>query len=52
MCCTPLYTYKHKQGKQDMRPPTNNWGQRRTELRLQAEIVTNITTRNSERKGI
>ena len=33
-----------------MSPPKNNWGQRRTEHRFSAEIVTDITTRNSERK--
>jgi len=33
-----------------MNPPTNNWRLRRTEHRLYAEIVTDITTRNSERK--
>jgi hypothetical protein len=34
-----------------MNPPTNNWGQRRTEHRLYEETVTDITTRNLERKG-
>jgi len=33
-----------------MSPPTNNRRQRRTEDRFYAEIVTDITTRNSERK--
>jgi hypothetical protein len=28
-----------------MRPPTNNWMQRRTEHCFYAEIVTDITTR-------
>jgi len=32
-----------------MSPPTNNWRQRRTEHRCYAEIVTDMTTRNSER---
>ena len=31
-------------------PPTNNQSQRRTELRFYAEMVTDITTQNSERK--
>ena len=31
-----------------MNPPTNNWQQRRTEHISYAEIVTDITTRNSE----
>ena len=31
-------------------PPTNNWKQRRSKHRLYAEIVTDITTRNAERK--
>ena len=31
-----------------MLPPANNWRQRRTEHRFYAEIVTDITTRNSE----
>jgi hypothetical protein len=35
-----------------MRPPTNNWRQRRTEHRFYVEIVTDITTRNSERKDL
>jgi len=30
-----------------MSPPTNNWRWRRTEHRFYAEIVTDITTRNS-----
>jgi hypothetical protein len=33
-----------------MSPPTNNWRLRRTEHRYYAEIVADITTRNSERK--
>ena len=33
-----------------MRPPTNHWRYRRTEHRFNAEIATDITTRNSERK--
>jgi hypothetical protein len=33
-----------------MRPPTNNWRQRPTQHRFNVEIVTEITTRNSERK--
>ena len=33
-----------------MNPPTNNWKQTGTEHRFYAEIVTDITTRNSERK--
>jgi hypothetical protein len=33
-----------------MIPPTNNWRLRRTEHRLYEEIVTDITTRNPERK--
>jgi hypothetical protein len=32
------------------RPPTNNSRQRRTEHRFYAEIATDITTRNPERK--
>jgi len=32
-----------------MSPPTNSWRKRRTEHRLYAEIVTDITTRNIER---
>ena len=33
-----------------MSPRTNNWKERRTEHTFYAEIVTDITTRNSERK--
>jgi hypothetical protein len=33
-----------------MHPPTHNWEKIRTEHRFYAEIVTDITTRNSERK--
>jgi hypothetical protein len=33
-----------------MLPPTNNWRKRRTEYHCYAEIVTDITTWNSERK--
>ena len=33
-----------------MRPPTNNWRLRRTEHRFYAEIITDITTLNLERK--
>ena len=33
-----------------MSPPTRNWRQRRTEHRFNAEIVTDITTWNSEGK--
>jgi len=33
-----------------MRPPTNNWRYRRTEYRFNAEIATDITTRNTELK--
>jgi hypothetical protein len=36
--------------KQDMSPPTNNWRERRTEHSFYAEIVTDSTTRNPERK--
>ena len=31
-------------------PPTNNWRSRRTKHRFYAEMVTDIKTRNSERK--
>ena len=48
MCWTPLYVNKHKQRKQDITPPTNNWRYRRTKHRFYAEIVTDITTRNSK----
>jgi hypothetical protein len=34
-----------------MSTPTNNWRLRRTEHRFYAEIVTDIATRNSERKN-
>jgi len=33
-----------------MNPNTNNWRSRQTEHRLHAEIVTDYTIRNSERK--
>jgi len=33
-----------------MSPPTNNWMHRRTEHSFYAEIVTDIPTRNSERR--
>ena len=33
-----------------MRSPTNNWKYRPTEYRFYAEIVKDITTRNSEHK--
>lgn len=33
-----------------MSPPTNNWKPKRTEHRFFAELVTEITTWNSERK--
>ena len=33
-----------------MSHPTNNWMKRRYEHRLHAEIVTDITTRNSDWK--
>ena len=35
---------------QGMNRPINNWRQRRTEHRVYAEIITDITTRNWERK--
>jgi len=35
-----------------MSPPTNNWKYRRTEYGFYAEIVTDITTRNSDRKDM
>jgi len=50
MCRTPLQTNKHNQRKKCMHPPTNNWRQRRPEYRFYAEIVTDVSTRNSERK--
>jgi hypothetical protein len=50
MRCTPLYTYKHKQRERDTNPPISNGRQKRTEHRFLAEIVTDITTRNPERK--
>ena len=33
-----------------MSPPTNNWRKRRIEHRSYVEIVTDMTTWNSERK--
>jgi len=33
-----------------MNLPTNSWRERRTEHRFYTEIVTDITSRNSERK--
>jgi len=33
-----------------MSPFTNNWRQKRVEHRFYAEIVTDMTTQNSERK--
>jgi len=33
-----------------MSPPTNNWRLRRTEHLFYAEIIKDITTRNSEHK--
>jgi len=33
-----------------MSPPTNDWRKRRTEHHFDAEIVTDIATRTSERK--
>ena len=35
-----------------MSPPTNNWRINRTQYRIYAEIITDITTRNSERKDV
>jgi primosomal protein N'' len=35
---------------QGMNRPINNWRQRRIEHRVYEEIITDITTRNSERK--
>ena len=35
---------------QGMNRPIKNWRQRRTEHRAYEEIITDITTRNSERK--
>ena len=49
MCWIPLCSNKHKQRRQDMIPPTNNRRYRRTQHHGHAEIVTDITTRNSER---
>ena len=34
-----------------MRPPTSNWRQRRNEHHFYEEILTDITTRDSERNG-
>ena len=45
-----LDTTMHKQLKQDIGHHTNNWRKIRTEYRFHAEIVTGITTRNSESK--
>ena len=50
MCWTPLYVSKHKQHKQYMIPPTNNWTLRRTAHRFHTKIVTDMTIQNSERK--
>ena len=50
MCCTPLYAYKHKQRERDTSPPISNGRQKRTEHRSLAEIATDITTRNLERR--
>jgi hypothetical protein len=49
-CWTPLCAYKHKQREQEMRPPINNWRQRRTDHRFYADIETDITAQNSEHK--
>jgi hypothetical protein len=35
-----------------MSPPTNNWKQRRNYNRMHAEIETDITIRNSEKRHI
>jgi len=35
-----------------MSPPTNNWRSKQTEHSFYEEIVTDITTRNSECKDI
>ena len=54
MCWAPLCASKHKEREYDMNmnvnTPTYNWRKRRSEHRLYADIVTDITTRNSERK--
>jgi hypothetical protein len=47
MCGTLPHANQHKQ---DMSLPTNNRRQRQTEHRTHAEIVTDITTRNSQRQ--
>ena len=36
--------------KKDISSPTNNWGYRRVEHSFYAEIATDITTQNSQRK--
>jgi hypothetical protein len=48
MCWTPLSANKHKEGKQDTSPPTNNWRKRQTEHRFYAEIVTEHRTQNAK----
>jgi hypothetical protein len=41
---------KHKKRKQDMSPPTNTEGKEEPHIVFYAQIVTDITTLNSERK--
>ena len=50
MCCIPLYTNKHKYVNKTRPLLQTTGGKVRIELNFYAEIITDITTRNSERE--